>query len=215
MRVETTSNSYLAKADQLDLRQISALTALGWKDPTGTPVESTPEADPDGSPNFFAEFPAPVSFAAVADLAVRTISEILRLPHPGSLEYTAFDQERGAIELPRLGLRLAERDKKAESGENSSQLLLDTLKELTDLRISRSIPVATLRLAMAASLYLSGWSTIRPVCAFTLGYSVTWREALKSLPGFCATADVMDSLLQEEFGGQTAFPESTPSSMKH
>ena len=87
MRVETTSNSYLAKADQLDLRQISALTDLGWKDPTGTPVESTPEADPDGSPNFFVEFPVPVSFDAVADLAVRTISEVLRLPHPGSLEY--------------------------------------------------------------------------------------------------------------------------------
>ena len=32
---------------------------------------------------------------------------------------------------------------------------------------------------------------------------------------FCTIADGMDGLLQEEFGGQTAFPESMPSSMKH
>ena len=30
-----------------------------------------------------------------------------------------------------------------------------------------------------------------------------------------AIADGMDSLLQEEFGGQTAFVESMPSLMKH
>lgn len=35
MRAETTSNSYLARSEQLDPRQIAALTEAGWAAPTG------------------------------------------------------------------------------------------------------------------------------------------------------------------------------------
>lgn len=70
MRVETTSNSHLPKPEQLDERQISKLVEAGWYGPTGAPSESTPESDPDGSPNFFVEFSVPISFEAVANLAV-------------------------------------------------------------------------------------------------------------------------------------------------
>src|SRR3989304_905507 len=109
MRVETTSNSYLAKPEQLNERQISTLIGTGWHAPTGSPGDSTPEGDPDGSPNFFVEFAAPVSFEAVANLTVRTLAEILRVPHPGALQYEAFDEGGEAIALPELGLKIAKR----------------------------------------------------------------------------------------------------------
>jgi len=133
MRVETTSNSYLAKPEQLNERQISTLIDAGWHDPTGTPSESTPEHDPDGSPNFFVEFSAPISFEAVANLTVRTLAEILRVPYPGALQYEAFDEGGNAIALPELGLKIATRAPEADNREDLSQLLLSTLKETTGI----------------------------------------------------------------------------------
>ncbi|PIW09503.1 MAG: hypothetical protein COW39_04670, partial [Comamonadaceae bacterium CG17_big_fil_post_rev_8_21_14_2_50_60_13] len=53
MRVETTSNNYLSKPDQLDAEQVAALQQADWNDPTSDPDASAPENDPDGSPNFF------------------------------------------------------------------------------------------------------------------------------------------------------------------
>jgi hypothetical protein len=107
MRVETTSNSYLAELDQLNSQQVAALINAGWHEPTGTPESSTPQLDPDGSPNFFKEFSPPVSFGIVANLAVHTLAEILRVPHPGLLEYKAFDAGGRLITLPELGLQRA------------------------------------------------------------------------------------------------------------
>lgn len=109
MRAETTCNSYLAKSERLDARQIAALAEAGWRAPTESPGESTPEKDPDGSPNFFIEYPVPVPFKAVADLAAGTFTDILRVPHPGFLEYEAFDTEGKVILLPSLGLKRAVR----------------------------------------------------------------------------------------------------------
>ena len=108
MRMETTSNNYLAQPDRLNKRQIATLVDAGWHDPTGTSTDSTPERDPDGSPNFFVDFPgASVSFEAVAKLAVSTLAEILRVPYPGFLQYTAFGENMRAVVLPELGLKLA------------------------------------------------------------------------------------------------------------
>jgi hypothetical protein len=59
MRVETTSNAYLSKPEKLNERQVVMLLQSGWSDSTASPDESTPENDPDGSPNFFVEFPDP------------------------------------------------------------------------------------------------------------------------------------------------------------
>jgi len=104
MRIETTSNNYLSGVDQLSPVEISSLTSTGWGAPTGDRVTSTPENDPNGSPNFFVQFAAPVPYEAVAKLAVRTIAEILRIPHPRSLQYQAFDEEQSEIALPTLAL---------------------------------------------------------------------------------------------------------------
>jgi len=86
MRAETTSNDYLTGSERLSARQVLALRAAGWHGQTGSPDESTPEKDPDGSPNFFVEFASPVPFMDVAQLTVQTVAEILGVPHPGFLE---------------------------------------------------------------------------------------------------------------------------------
>lgn len=132
IRIETASNSYLDGPEQLYEVQIVTLIEAGWKRPSGAPAESTHESDPDGSPNFFVDFPAPVSFESVANLTVRTFSEILRVTHPGSLQYLAFDDDNQAIALPELGLKLEIRTEEAVE-EDVSQLLLDTLKESTGI----------------------------------------------------------------------------------
>ena len=93
MRAETVSNGFLPKSEQLSDEQIKALVALGWSPPTGTPETSTPETEPDGSPNFFRDFAQPVRHEAIAKLAVRTLAEVLRVPHPGFLQYEAFGDD--------------------------------------------------------------------------------------------------------------------------
>jgi len=127
IRIETASNCYLDRPEQLNEEQVASLIAAGWESPTGSPTESIAENDPDGSPNFFADFPAPVSFESVASLAVRTLSEILRVPHPGSLQYLAFDDDNQEILLPELGLKLEILTEEAE--DDVSTLLLDTFIE--------------------------------------------------------------------------------------
>lgn len=136
IRVETTSNHYLSKQEKLDERQIAALIEAGWQVPTGKPGESTPEDDPDGSPNFFIEFAAPVSFEAVARLTVRTFAEILRVPHPRFLQYEAFDDTEGAwanLALPALGLKQAKPKQPGDDLASLAEALLSTLQEETGI----------------------------------------------------------------------------------
>ena len=104
-RMETTSNAFLAKYQQFTAEQISCLLKAGWQAPTEQPDKSTPEDDPDGSPNYFIDFPASASSKALAQLAVHLFTEILHVPHPGNLEYGAFDDDDNEVLLPELGLR--------------------------------------------------------------------------------------------------------------
>lgn len=130
MRAETVSNSYLAKHEQLSELQLSALLDAGWHNPSGTPTDSTPAADPDGSPNFYKDFPAPVSFETVANLTVQTFIEVLQVPHPGRLQYYSFDDTDGAmIDLPELGLKVADRSPQGDV----SYLLKETIKKATGI----------------------------------------------------------------------------------
>lgn len=136
IRVEATSNHYLSKQEKLDERQIAALIEAGWQAPTGKPNESTPENDPDGSSNFYAEFASPASFEAVARLTIRTFAEILRVPHPGFLQYEAFDETEGAwaaMALPDLGLKQAKPKQPGDNLESLADALLTTLKEETGI----------------------------------------------------------------------------------
>ena len=138
MRVETTSNNYLSKPDQLDAEQVAALLEAGWNGPTSDSDAATPENDPDGSPNFFVEFAVPVPFESVARLTIQTLASILRVPHPLSLEYKAFEREGAALTLPELGLKQTKRVPKDaqpdDQQEDLATLLLTTLRQHTGLK---------------------------------------------------------------------------------
>jgi hypothetical protein len=130
MRAETVSNGFLPKAEQLSDEQIAALVALGWSSPTGTPETSTPETAPDGSPNFFVDFAQPVRHQAIAKLAVRTLTEVLCVPHPGFLHYEAFGDD-GPVDLPVLGLKVRKAVTPVDDVVSLQQKLLAALREAT------------------------------------------------------------------------------------
>lgn len=137
MRAEVIGNAFLSDTDRLGPAQLARLDAHGWRAPTGTPEEATPELDPDGSPNPYLQLPAPVDAAALADTAVHTIVEVLEVTHPWWLEYHAFDAEAGPFEVPELGLKPSARAKDA-SGRiartpTSEDILLAVLREVTGL----------------------------------------------------------------------------------
>jgi hypothetical protein len=132
LRAEAVSNAYLAETDQLTGDQVAALTAAGWRSPTHEPDASKAEKDPAGSPNFFADFDAPVPFDEVADLAVRTLIQIFEVSHPGQLEYDAFDTKGSQISFPDLCRRRAQRPgSAAESDSSFAQDLLAAIREVT------------------------------------------------------------------------------------
>lgn len=135
LRAEAVSNAYLAETDQLTGDQAAALTAAGWRSPTHAHDASQAEKDPAGSPNFFADFDAPVPFDEVADLAVRTLAQIFEISHPDQIEYDAFDTKGNQISFPRLCRRRAQRSGSAtESDSSFAQELLAAIREITGLR---------------------------------------------------------------------------------
>ncbi|MDE3009322.1 MAG: hypothetical protein KGI67_00390 [Pseudomonadota bacterium] len=159
MRAETVSNGYLDKGERLDAGVERALVAAGWQAPTGSPGSSTPQADPDGSPNFFADFPAPVDVQAIADLAVRTLAVIFMVPHPGYLQYDAGEIRGPSLELPDLGLKRLHKDPAAASGPDPEQQLLATLKDMTglpDLAYDRDGDIALSHGSVRGYVRLSG-----------------------------------------------------------
>lgn len=133
MRLETTSNFFMDDAHQLSDEGIARLMGLGWHAPTSDPEHSSPRDDPDGSPNFFIDFPLPLNCKELAGLTVRTFTEVLNVPHPGYLEYEAFRLGGESIPLPMLGLKRVIQSGESEEHGRLSQLLLDTIKELTGI----------------------------------------------------------------------------------
>ena len=133
MRSETVSNYYRDDAQQLDQQQTADLTDIGWQTPTRNPDESTPETDPDGSSNFFFDAIVPWQGMNLANVTVRTLVQVLKVSHPGFLEYDAFDSNGQSLPLPSLGLK---RQIASDDGEKDGalpQLLLETIKELTGI----------------------------------------------------------------------------------
>jgi hypothetical protein len=133
LRLETISNHYLEPSDQLDEQQLAALRALGWQDPTQPPPESTPKGDPDGSPNYFVDMAAPVDFAVAAELAVRTLVEVLGVSHPGLLVYNAFEREGASLVFAELKLKRAAEDSSEQAFEWTQRRMVNILQEVTHL----------------------------------------------------------------------------------
>ena len=257
LRVETTSNGFLPKAERINARQRLALTDAGWHAPTGSAAEATPERDPDGSPNFFVDFGDPVPFASVAQLTVKTFAEILRVPHPGFLQYEAFDLTGGALVLPDLGLKLARRDLPPDSPEDVTSALLETLRTATgiddlefdadgDLGIRFGSALTLVKLVDEPPHVSIASPILRDVEASpelfarlndinankTLMHFVFRNDSIYGMANIStrpfvadhvvlaftslsAIADGMGPLLQDEFGGQTAYADSIPSVLKH
>ncbi|WP_295407330.1 YbjN domain-containing protein [uncultured Thiocystis sp.] len=193
----------------------------------------------------------------LAELAVHTLTEILRVPHPGFLEYEAFDAEAGGILLPSLGLKRAKRTPPTEEVVPLPQQLLATLREAMDipeLEFDQDGDIGVRFGSVAVFVSLIGAPPSVRISARVLADVETTPElasrlndlnadtwflhfflhdgavyAAADLPAvpfigehvasvfvyFCQVADGIDSLLQAEFGGRTAFLESSPSALKH
>lgn len=134
LRAECVGNEYLPDDERLDGRQLARLQELGWNSPTGSAPESTPERDPDGSPNHFVDWSAQAPVAGLADLAVRTLVEVLGVAHPGFLEYDAFDSQSQALVYSALGLRRVVRPTTADVVADVEHRLLAAVREATGLQ---------------------------------------------------------------------------------
>lgn len=105
MRAEVTSNHFLKGSDRLTRREMTWLRARGWNAPTGTPKQAIPDKDPDGSPNFYIDFPMAVPATEIVSVAIDTLIHGLALPYPGVLSYESFDAAGKALEFHELGLK--------------------------------------------------------------------------------------------------------------
>ena len=132
LRTEAVSNAYLAETDQLTGDLVAALLAAGWRRSTHAPEAVEAEKDSLGTPNFFADFDAPVPFDEVVDLAVRTLVRVFEVSHPDQLVYDAFDTKAGQISFPCLCRRRAQRPGSAAESDTSFALeLLAAIREVT------------------------------------------------------------------------------------
>lgn len=104
LRAEAISNAYLPADRQLSPNAVKRMADLGWLSPTGSPESSTPRQDPDGSPNYFLDWPRPVPFDKVAQVAVDTLVDVYEIAHPGWMHYKAFARGGAQILLPTLGV---------------------------------------------------------------------------------------------------------------
>ncbi|MBS0512915.1 MAG: hypothetical protein JSR42_17240 [Proteobacteria bacterium] len=133
MRAEVSSNAFLSSSERLSEGQMARLTHAGWLPPTGRPEASTPEHDPDGSSNFFKQYPVPINSRQIAEEAVAALAHILRVPHPGFLEYDAFDDADNALALAELGIKCASAEAPSDLPKIGRRLLAIT-KDVTAIQ---------------------------------------------------------------------------------
>src|SRR5450759_1403104 len=117
LRAECVGNNYLDEAHALSAGQTALLRRIGWSSPTGT----------RDYPNLFRELDRPVPCDDAARMAVRALTEVFEIPHPGSLMYKAFDKKQRTILVPTLGLK---REESAPRPEKSRE---DTVVEFRKL----------------------------------------------------------------------------------
>ncbi len=132
MRAEATSNHYLSGRERLNEHETRALIKLGWRPPTGSPDEATPERDPSGSSNFFVDLANPIDFAQLVVLAIRTLSEVFGAPYEGLLQYAAYDYGGSSFALPDLQIKRECRDPALKMSVLADRLL-DVLRDATGL----------------------------------------------------------------------------------
>jgi len=122
---------------------MALLRGIGWSSPTGTPEEASPKRQPGGSPNFFRDFDRPVPCADAARMAVRALTEVFEIPHPGYLMYKAFDKKQRTILVPNLGLM---REEHAPPPAKPREDTVETLRKLVLEAIREGSGIADLEL---------------------------------------------------------------------
>ena len=194
-------------------------------------------------------------FGDVAKLAVHTLAEVLRVPHPGFLEYEAGNSMERSLNCPRLDSSARVAGMPATSTRR--QLLLATMRKFTgidDLEFDGDGDIGIRYGSVVAYLCLVGkpphvhiysplvsdveespelLERLNEINANLGSLHVYLRDgiifAVSDLPAtpfvpehlagaaqaFFQIADGIDTLLQAEFGGRTAFAESMPSVLKH
>jgi hypothetical protein len=100
LHAEAVSSKWLPEEMALGVEEIAAIGELGWAPPTEAHGE--PGGTAEGAPNFHRNFLPPVDFEAAARLAVRTLRDAFRTPHPARLEYEAFERGGTPILLPSM-----------------------------------------------------------------------------------------------------------------
>jgi hypothetical protein len=125
MRIETTSNQFRGRTEQLSGQQMETLTRTGWKAPVNKAKPDAPDAVTDGSPNYYLDYASPLNFSEVAELAIRTLVEVLQIGSPRELRYKAFRNGGPAYSLPRLGLA---RERKARATTWNKKSLMEKLR---------------------------------------------------------------------------------------
>lgn len=130
VRMETTSNYYRFPKDQLANSMIESLCRLGWNLPTHTDETPKVERNPDGSTNFYRDFSLPFNSAELAELTVKTFTQVLEISHPGDLEYQSYDASGSAIPVPQLGIKL---EIQSDPSVFLPTYLLATIKEVTGI----------------------------------------------------------------------------------
>lgn len=128
MRVEVTSNHFLKGEDRLKSQQMSWLRTHGWNAPTGNVRRATPEKAPDGSPNYYIDFPAPLAVGEIARIAIEAVVNGLEISHPSSLVYEAFDGNRKLLSFEELGLMPA-----IQQGNSLMERVLEVFRKVTGI----------------------------------------------------------------------------------
>jgi len=101
MRAEAISNTFIKKSTPLSDEACQELRNLGWSPPTYVPSEGAQEPT-EGSPNFYVEVGAPVPYARLAGLGIKTLRAIYHIRHPEELAYKSLSRDGVSIRFPLL-----------------------------------------------------------------------------------------------------------------
>lgn len=126
MRAEVTSNHFLEGSDKLKRREMSWLRSHGWNAPTGSANKATPKRDPNGSPNYYIDFPAPLAVVEIAKVGVEALVHALEIRHPSSLVYQSFDDSHKMLCFEELGLKPA-----TQQCKSLTENVLEVFREVT------------------------------------------------------------------------------------
>ncbi len=123
LRAEVAGNAFLVAIGKIRRAGLDEVEQLGWKASTGSSETCALKPDPDGSPNYFMQYPITFGGVPMVDIAVRTLRQVLGVPQPGLFEYEAFDADGKRRSFSCPGLRKVRKTAKPKLPKFLSMLL--------------------------------------------------------------------------------------------